>query len=105
MRTGPNRGTSHIQLHFNAVDLSFATLLLTLCLCCGGGVPWLQGDRVRQNTFHKRKMGLIKKAMELTVLCDCDCAVILKSGPTVTCKEGRFTAFCSKDLESLMRGG
>jgi hypothetical protein len=30
------------------------------------------------------------------VLCDCDCAVILKSGPTVTCKEGRFMAYCSK---------
>ena len=38
------------------------------------------------------------------VLCDCDCAVILKSGPTVTCKEGRFMAYCSKDLECLMRG-
>lgn len=27
----------------------------------------IEGNRMRQNTFHKRKLGLIKKAIELTV--------------------------------------
>mmetsp|Transcript_45594 Transcript_45594/g.108084 ORF Transcript_45594/g.108084 Transcript_45594/m.108084 type:complete len:267 (+) Transcript_45594:79-879(+) len=60
------------------------------------------GDRTRQNTFHKRKLGLIKKAIELSVLCDCDCAIILRSGPTVTCQEGRITAYCNKDLKTML---
>eukprot|EP00961_Rhodomonas_salina_P070063 940941-Rhodomonas_salina.3 len=63
----------------------------------------ISGDRTRQNTFHKRKLGLIKKAIELTVLCDCECAIILRSGPTVTCLEGRMSAYCNKDLEKMLR--
>jgi|SaaInl85LU_5_DNA_1037374.scaffolds.fasta_scaffold170978_2 hypothetical protein len=27
----------------------------------------IEGNRMRQNTFHKRKLGLIKKAIELSV--------------------------------------
>jgi len=62
----------------------------------------IAGDRSRQNTFHKRKLGLIKKAIELTVLTDCDCAIILRSAPTVMCPEGRFSAYCNKDLHELI---
>ena len=63
----------------------------------------IEDDKARQTTFHKRKTGLIKKAIELTVLCDCDCAVILKSGPTATGRKGRSVAYCSTDLETMMR--
>eukprot|EP00282_Hemiselmis_andersenii_P008517 CAMPEP_0114158794 /NCGR_PEP_ID=MMETSP0043_2-20121206/27422_1 /TAXON_ID=464988 /ORGANISM="Hemiselmis andersenii, Strain CCMP644" /LENGTH=217 /DNA_ID=CAMNT_0001254607 /DNA_START=235 /DNA_END=884 /DNA_ORIENTATION=- len=57
---------------------------------------------MRQNTFHKRKLGLIKKAIELTVLTDCDCAIILRSGATSTCKEGRLMAYCNKDIQTML---
>eukprot|EP00286_Rhodomonas_abbreviata_P030004 CAMPEP_0181299828 /NCGR_PEP_ID=MMETSP1101-20121128/6561_1 /TAXON_ID=46948 /ORGANISM="Rhodomonas abbreviata, Strain Caron Lab Isolate" /LENGTH=297 /DNA_ID=CAMNT_0023405017 /DNA_START=58 /DNA_END=948 /DNA_ORIENTATION=+ len=63
----------------------------------------IQDERTRQNTFHKRKGGLIKKAIELSLLCDCEVSLILKSGPTKTCKEGRVTAYCSKDLSLMLR--
>ncbi len=60
-------------------------------------------ERTRQNTFHKRKGGLVKKAIELSLLCDCEVVLVLKSGPTKTCKEGRVTAYCSKDLAVMLR--
>eukprot|EP00285_Hemiselmis_virescens_P004435 CAMPEP_0173407976 /NCGR_PEP_ID=MMETSP1356-20130122/68527_1 /TAXON_ID=77927 ORGANISM="Hemiselmis virescens, Strain PCC157" /NCGR_SAMPLE_ID=MMETSP1356 /ASSEMBLY_ACC=CAM_ASM_000847 /LENGTH=462 /DNA_ID=CAMNT_0014369211 /DNA_START=164 /DNA_END=1549 /DNA_ORIENTATION=- len=62
----------------------------------------IEGNRMRQNTFHKRKLGLIKKAIELTVLTDCDCAIILRSGATTTCKEGRLMAYCNKDIATML---
>jgi len=37
----------------------------------------IQNDKSRQATFSKRKHGLFKKAMELSILCDCEIAVII----------------------------
>uniref|UniRef100_A0A7S0I1E5 MADS-box domain-containing protein n=1 Tax=Hanusia phi TaxID=3032 RepID=A0A7S0I1E5_9CRYP len=59
-------------------------------------------DRTRQNTFHKRKMGLMKKAIELSILCDCEIAMVIKSKPTANCKDGRLLAYCSSDLKALL---
>ncbi|KAK6034241.1 SRF-type transcription factor [Cooperia oncophora] len=37
----------------------------------------IQDERNRQVTFTKRKFGLMKKAYELSVLCDCEIALIV----------------------------
>jgi hypothetical protein len=37
----------------------------------------LTNERNRQATFTKRKNGLIKKAMELSILCDCEIALMI----------------------------
>lgn len=40
----------------------------------------IPNERNRQSTFTKRKAGLIKKAMELSILCDCEVALIIING-------------------------
>jgi len=62
----------------------------------------IASDRTRQNTFHKRKLGLLKKAMELTVLCGCDCAIIIRSGPTAMFPEGKILAYCNKNMDEML---
>lgn len=51
----------------------------------------------RQVTFSKRRGGLMKKARQLAVLCDCDIAVIIFSG------RGKLYDFCSSNsLEQIL---
>lgn len=56
-------------------------------------------ERNRQVTFTKRKNGLLKKAMELSVLCDAEIAVIIFSNST---GEGRLFDYCSTDLRHTL---
>jgi len=57
----------------------------------------IPNERNRQSTFTKRKAGLIKKAMELSILCDCEVALIIINGgkkvfPYVSTDMGRTLA-------------
>jgi len=53
-------------------------------------------DRNRQVTFTKRKFGLFKKSYELSVLCECDIAVIIF-------KNGKLYQFSSTDIEKIIQ--
>lgn len=53
-------------------------------------------ERNRQVTFTKRKTGLMKKAMELSVLCDCDIALIVFNSAN------KLFQYSSTDMETLL---
>ncbi|CAD7702365.1 unnamed protein product [Ostreobium quekettii] len=52
-----------------------------LAICAVGRkkirIEKIQDERARQVTFTKRKNGLMKKAMELSILCDCEIALVV----------------------------
>lgn len=56
-------------------------------------------ERNRQVTFTKRKNGLLKKAMELSVLCDAEIAVIIFSSAA---GQTRLHDYCSTDLGATL---
>lgn len=37
----------------------------------------IKDERSRSVTFQKRKIGIMKKAMELSILCDCEIALVI----------------------------
>lgn len=51
----------------------------------------------RQAVFLKRKNGLLRRAMELSVLCDCEVAVMVFAG------DGRLATYASSPMEQLLR--
>ncbi|KAI9318095.1 hypothetical protein BX666DRAFT_1830261, partial [Dichotomocladium elegans] len=53
----------------------------------------IQDDRNRQVTFLKRKYGLMKKAYELSVLCNCEVALIIFNA------HGKLVQYSSSQVE------
>lgn len=56
----------------------------------------IANERNRQATFTKRKAGLIKKAMELSILCDCDVALIVFNS------NQKLYQYASSDMEKIL---
>ncbi|EKE40435.1 hypothetical protein ENUP19_0305G0064 [Entamoeba nuttalli] len=57
----------------------------------------IANDRNRQATFTKRKNGLIKKAMELSILCDCEIALICFNSTN-----NKIFVYSSGDIEKTL---
>ncbi|KAI8331587.1 hypothetical protein BC941DRAFT_456211 [Chlamydoabsidia padenii] len=56
----------------------------------------IEDERNKQVTFLKRKHGLMKKAYELSVLCNCEVAVMVFSS------NGKLIQYSSKDMDQLL---
>ncbi|VDO77797.1 unnamed protein product [Schistosoma curassoni] len=53
-------------------------------------------ERNRQVTFTKRKLGLMKKAYELSILCDCEIALI------VFTSSQKLFQYASSDMDKIL---
>ncbi|KAH3743502.1 SRF-type transcription factor [Pelomyxa schiedti] len=56
----------------------------------------IQNERNRQATFTKRKLGLMKKAMELSILCECEVGLIMFSS------SNKLFVYASGNISSLL---
>ena len=56
----------------------------------------ISNERNRAATFTKRKNGLLKKAMELSILCSCDVVLLVVSN-------NKLFEYSSKDLSHLIK--
>lgn len=52
--------------------------------------------KMRQVTFNKRKFGVMKKAYELSVLCDCEIALIIFSS------SNKLYQYASTDMDKVL---
>lgn len=56
----------------------------------------LKDDRNIQATFAKRKVGLMKKAHELSVLCGCEIGLIIFNN------DNKLTEYSSSDMDQIL---
>ncbi|KAJ1962997.1 Myocyte-specific enhancer factor 2D [Dipsacomyces acuminosporus] len=59
-------------------------------------IQTIKDERNRQVTFLKRKSGLLKKAYELSVLCDCEIAVIIFSS------QNKLVQYASTNMDKVL---
>lgn len=59
-------------------------------------IEHIKDDRNRQVTFLKRKHGLMKKAYELSVLCNCEVALVIMPS------NNKLIQYSSSDMNSLL---
>ena len=59
-------------------------------------IKCIRNKRKRRLTLAQRKAGLIKKAMELSILCDCNIALIICSS------EGEMTEYASTEMDEIL---
>ena len=59
-------------------------------------LPVFTDERNRQVTFTKRKFGLMKKAYELSVLCDCEISVIIFNS------HNKLFQYASTDMDKVL---
>lgn len=57
----------------------------------------IKDDRNRQVTFLKRKQGLMKKAYELSVLCNCEVALIIFNN-----QNNKLVQYASTDMDKVL---
>ena len=60
-------------------------------------VKKIEDERHRHVTFVKRKSGVLEKAMELSLLCDCEVALIIFEGDRENGVQGKLTRYSSTD--------
>ncbi|CAG0883659.1 unnamed protein product [Cyprideis torosa] len=61
-----------------------------------GGMDFLSSHALPQVTFNKRKFGVMKKAYELSVLCDCEIALIIFSSTN------KLYQYASTDMDKVL---
>ncbi|KAJ2393590.1 Myocyte-specific enhancer factor 2D, partial [Coemansia sp. RSA 2603] len=59
-------------------------------------IQTIKDERNRQVTFLKRKAGLLKKAYELSVLCDSEIAVIIFSS------QNKMVQYASTNMDKVL---
>jgi hypothetical protein len=57
----------------------------------------IKDERNRNVTFNKRKQGLMKKAMELSILCNCEISLVIFNN------ENNLYEYCSTDPRFVLQ--
>lgn len=86
---------------FEHCEMFFFMYSESFCLCFRMGrkkiqISKINDERNRQVTFTKRKFGLMKKAYELSVLCDCEIALIIFNS------SNKLFQYASTDMDKIL---